>query len=50
MSPQVDGLLVQLPLPLHIDKKAICNAVTFEKDVDGFNVWNIGNLRNVYML
>ena len=38
----VDGMLVQLPLPPHIDEKTIVNAVHPTKDVDGFNVLNIG--------
>ncbi|KFQ34431.1 hypothetical protein N331_06071, partial [Merops nubicus] len=41
---EVDGLLVQLPLPEHIDERRICNAVTPEKDVDGFHVLNVGRL------
>uniref|UniRef100_A0A8C8RU99 Methenyltetrahydrofolate cyclohydrolase n=1 Tax=Pelusios castaneus TaxID=367368 RepID=A0A8C8RU99_9SAUR len=40
----VDGLLVQLPLPEHIDERKICNAVTPEKDVDGFHVVNVGRM------
>uniref|UniRef100_UPI0035903035 bifunctional methylenetetrahydrofolate dehydrogenase/cyclohydrolase, mitochondrial-like n=1 Tax=Myxine glutinosa TaxID=7769 RepID=UPI0035903035 len=40
----VDGLLVQLPLPEHMDERAICNAVNPEKDVDGFHVSNVGRL------
>ncbi|XP_039272817.2 bifunctional methylenetetrahydrofolate dehydrogenase/cyclohydrolase, mitochondrial-like [Styela clava] len=40
----VDGLLVQLPLPEHIDERTICNAVKPEKDVDGFHVTNVGRL------
>lgn len=39
---QVDGILVQLPLPPHIDEKTICYSVTPEKDVDGFHFYNIG--------
>jgi len=39
---EVDGMLVQLPLPPHIDEKTIVNAVHPSKDVDGFNVLNIG--------
>jgi len=39
---EVDGMLVQLPLPPHIDEKTIVNAVHPLKDVDGFNVLNIG--------
>ncbi|XP_034286530.1 bifunctional methylenetetrahydrofolate dehydrogenase/cyclohydrolase, mitochondrial isoform X2 [Pantherophis guttatus] len=40
----VDGLLVQLPLPEHIDERKICNAVNPEKDVDGFHVVNVGRM------
>ncbi|KAG7257800.1 hypothetical protein CRUP_037336 [Coryphaenoides rupestris] len=40
----VDGLLVQLPLPDHIDERRICNAVSPCKDVDGFHVVNVGRL------
>ncbi|XP_042652272.1 probable bifunctional methylenetetrahydrofolate dehydrogenase/cyclohydrolase 2 isoform X7 [Tyto alba] len=40
----VSGLLVQLPLPDHIDERAVCNAITPEKDVDGFHIMNIGRL------
>uniref|UniRef100_A0ABM5EPC9 methenyltetrahydrofolate cyclohydrolase n=1 Tax=Pogona vitticeps TaxID=103695 RepID=A0ABM5EPC9_9SAUR len=40
----VDGLLVQLPLPGHIDERKICNAVNPEKDVDGFHVVNVGRM------
>ncbi|XP_046697625.1 bifunctional methylenetetrahydrofolate dehydrogenase/cyclohydrolase, mitochondrial isoform X2 [Silurus meridionalis] len=41
---RVDGLLVQLPLPEHIDERRICNAVSPDKDVDGFHVVNVGRL------
>ncbi|XP_072289206.1 bifunctional methylenetetrahydrofolate dehydrogenase/cyclohydrolase, mitochondrial-like [Eucyclogobius newberryi] len=41
---RVDGLLVQLPLPDHIDERLICNAVAPTKDVDGFHVVNVGRL------
>ncbi|XP_027487321.1 bifunctional methylenetetrahydrofolate dehydrogenase/cyclohydrolase, mitochondrial-like isoform X1 [Corapipo altera] len=40
----VDGLLVQLPLPGHIDERRVCNAVSPDKDVDGFHVINVGRL------
>lgn len=40
----VDGILVQLPLPTHIDERTICDAVTCSKDVDGFNEKNVGRL------
>ncbi|XP_032916369.1 probable bifunctional methylenetetrahydrofolate dehydrogenase/cyclohydrolase 2 isoform X1 [Catharus ustulatus] len=41
---RVSGLLVQLPLPDHIDERAVCNAIAPEKDVDGFHIMNIGRL------
>uniref|UniRef100_A0A803THK3 Methenyltetrahydrofolate cyclohydrolase n=1 Tax=Anolis carolinensis TaxID=28377 RepID=A0A803THK3_ANOCA len=41
---KVDGLLVQLPLPEHIDERKVCNAVNPEKDVDGFHVVNVGRM------
>ncbi|XP_027011008.1 bifunctional methylenetetrahydrofolate dehydrogenase/cyclohydrolase, mitochondrial [Tachysurus fulvidraco] len=41
---RVDGLLVQLPLPDHVDERRICNAVCPAKDVDGFHVVNVGRL------
>lgn len=40
----IDGILVQLPLPDQIDEDAVINAVTPEKDVDGFHVVNAGLL------
>ncbi|XP_055381390.1 bifunctional methylenetetrahydrofolate dehydrogenase/cyclohydrolase, mitochondrial-like [Condylostylus longicornis] len=40
----VDGILVQLPLPEHINERTICNAVSCDKDVDGFNEKNVGRL------
>ncbi|XP_054905184.1 bifunctional methylenetetrahydrofolate dehydrogenase/cyclohydrolase, mitochondrial [Poeciliopsis prolifica] len=43
-DPRVDGLLVQLPLPEHIDERTICNAVAPNKDVDGFHVVNVGRM------
>ena len=39
---QVDGLLVQLPLPDHISEKLVCQSVDPHKDVDGFHMFNIG--------
>ena len=41
---RVDGILVQLPLPAHIDEKAVIEAVDPAKDVDGFHVANAGRL------
>lgn len=43
-NPEVDGILVQLPLPDHIDDEEILGAVSLEKDVDGFHPLNIGRL------
>ncbi|XP_059682746.1 bifunctional methylenetetrahydrofolate dehydrogenase/cyclohydrolase 2, mitochondrial isoform X2 [Gavia stellata] len=40
----VSGLLVQLPLPDHIDERTVCNTIAPEKDVDGFHIMNIGRL------
>ncbi|XP_071525723.1 bifunctional methylenetetrahydrofolate dehydrogenase/cyclohydrolase, mitochondrial [Panulirus ornatus] len=42
IDPDVDGILVQLPLPDHMEEKLICNSVIPEKDVDGFHIINIG--------
>ena len=41
---RIDGILVQLPLPRHIDDKAVIAAVDPEKDVDGFTIANAGKL------
>lgn len=43
-DPKVHGILVQLPLPKHINAKSIINAINPHKDVDGFHVQNIGKL------
>src|ERR1700720_1692765 len=40
----VDGILVQMPLPSQVDAKKILDAVTPEKDVDGFHPINVGKL------
>ncbi|CAG4940174.1 unnamed protein product [Parnassius apollo] len=40
----VDGILVQLPLPGTMDERKVCNVVSPEKDVDGFHINNIGQL------
>ena len=40
----VHGILVQLPLPAHIDEYAVINAIAPEKDVDGFTAVNVGNM------
>ena len=43
---EVDGIMVQLPLPSHLDERAIIDAITSEKDVDGLTTTNIGRLRS----
>lgn len=43
-DPAVNGILVQLPLPAHIDDEEILGAISIEKDVDGFHPVNIGRL------
>ncbi len=43
-NPEVHGILVQLPLPGHLDEEDILGAVSIEKDVDGFHPLNIGRL------
>lgn len=40
----VDGILVQLPLPKHIDEQKVIEAIAVEKDVDGFHPGNVANL------
>lgn len=40
----VDGILVQLPLPEHIDEEKVIDAIALEKDVDGFHPGNVANL------
>ena len=44
----VSGILVQLPLPTHISKEKIINAIKPSKDVDGFHPMNVGNLSSGY--
>ena len=43
-DPRIDGILVQLPLPAHIDSHKVIEAIAPEKDVDGFHVANAGAL------
>lgn len=43
-DPRVDGILVQLPLPDHIDEQAVIAAIDPAKDVDGFHIVNSGKL------
>ena len=40
----VSGILVQLPLPKHINKKKVIESISPSKDVDGFHPMNVGNL------
>ena len=47
-SDSVSGILVQLPLPAHIRKEKIINAIKPSKDVDGFHPINVGNLSSGY--
>src|ERR1700757_4681856 len=42
--PEIDGILVQMPLPAQVDSKRILLAIAPEKDVDGFHPTNVGNL------
>ena len=42
---EIDGILIQLPLPAHVDTKALLDAVSPAKDVDGFNPVNAGRLQ-----
>ena len=43
-DPQVSGILVQLPMPAHIDEERVLSLISIEKDVDGFSPINIGRL------
>lgn len=43
-NDEVDGILVQLPLPKHIDENKILEKISCEKDVDGFHAVNVGRL------
>jgi methylenetetrahydrofolate dehydrogenase (NADP+) / methenyltetrahydrofolate cyclohydrolase len=43
-DPAVDGILVQMPLPKHIDAEKVINRISPEKDVDGFHPINVGAL------
>jgi methylenetetrahydrofolate dehydrogenase (NADP+)/methenyltetrahydrofolate cyclohydrolase len=40
----VDGILVQVPLPRHIDQRLVIEAINPDKDVDGFHPYNVGRL------
>jgi methylenetetrahydrofolate dehydrogenase (NADP+)/methenyltetrahydrofolate cyclohydrolase len=43
-DPNIHGILVQLPLPRHFDEEAVLEAISVEKDVDGFHAENVGAL------
>lgn len=43
-SDNIHGILVQLPLPAHIEEKAVIDAISVEKDVDGFHPISVGNM------
>lgn len=43
-AAEVNGILVQLPLPAHLDSNAVINAIDPDKDVDGFHILNAGRL------
>lgn len=43
-DPNIDGILVQLPLPAHIDAQTVVERIRPDKDVDGFHPYNIGRL------
>jgi 5,10-methylene-tetrahydrofolate dehydrogenase/methenyl tetrahydrofolate cyclohydrolase len=43
-DPRINGILVQLPLPSHLDEEAVLTSISLHKDVDGFHPVNIGRL------
>ena len=47
-ADSVSGILVQLPLPKHIDKQKVIEKIVPSKDVDGFHPMNVGNLSSGY--
>ena len=47
-NEKVSGILVQLPLPRHINKRKVIETIAHEKDVDGFHPINVGNLSSGY--
>lgn len=44
IDPNIDGLIVQLPLPSHIDEFLVTNSISEKKDVDGFHPFNLGKM------
>ncbi|RTL34769.1 MAG: bifunctional methylenetetrahydrofolate dehydrogenase/methenyltetrahydrofolate cyclohydrolase, partial [Rhodocyclaceae bacterium] len=43
-DPAVHGILIQLPLPPHIEPRSVLEAISVHKDVDGFHLYNVGGL------
>ena len=43
-DPEIDGFIIQLPLPKHIDEQHVINAISPDKDVDGFTPINVGRM------
>lgn len=43
-TPSVHGILVQLPLPKHVDMRLVLESISVQKDVDGFHLYNVGAL------
>lgn len=43
-NPAIHGILVQLPVPPHVDNNKILETISVEKDVDGFHLYNLGAL------
>lgn len=43
-NPDIDGFIVQLPLPKHIDEQKVIEAIDYRKDVDGFHPINVGRM------
>lgn len=43
-DPDVDGFIVQLPLPKHISEQKVIEAIDYRKDVDGFHPINVGRM------
>ncbi len=43
-DPQIHGILLQLPLPAHFNSRSLLEAISVEKDVDGFHLYNVGAL------
>ncbi|MGH8729257.1 MAG: tetrahydrofolate dehydrogenase/cyclohydrolase catalytic domain-containing protein, partial [Burkholderiales bacterium] len=44
INPDIHGMIVQLPLPSHLDMRRVLEAIARDKDVDGFHLYNVGGL------